>query len=530
MQISVAAPFSSIAPGRAAGSTNTGLTLPPGVTLETIDGEVFPGGGTTSSVTAVQSNFSGNGYYKRNGFTYAAAAGWDDPSFFPIGPNASGSIDSAAAVTLYQQLGWNADWATGQGTDLSLIGNNASPPIWTVWNVENGAPLAGTGAETVGLETWDEGSTFAQAITTPIGTTANTYQEGRFWWMNNTWLQIGGNLSGDPSPNTYANDLTVLVETPSGAGQTQRHVNLASVDVYYFSGTLGDINGNIGQLWNLDGTQADATADQCRRGFLYGDTIDWMREEQASGYPAPILVYIEDSQPNGANGVTYTLASYIQPAELNQAALMAIIHGARGIAYFDDNISGPLTTGAQSDPLSQFGSPEGAFIRTVGAWNAANFATGTTNPNGISIGAQISQTDALILGLAPIINSPQAINYVTVSPPSGEIQTLPLSVNGNNAFTGIDVRAMFYQGGSFTNKYNATYGGGPTTLQDGFYFIASPRVSENTTNISATFTINDANATGVTVVGEGRSIPIVGGKFTDTFASGLTVHIYHITR
>ena len=41
-------------------------TLPPGVTLQPIDG--------------------GPNYYTNNGFTSAANAGWDNPSFFPIGP------------------------------------------------------------------------------------------------------------------------------------------------------------------------------------------------------------------------------------------------------------------------------------------------------------------------------------------------------------------------------------------------------------------------------------------------------------
>ena len=31
-----------------------------------------------------------------------------------------------------------------------------------------------------------------------------------------------------------------------------------------------------------------------------------------------------------------------------------------------------------------------------------------------------------------------------------------------------------------------------------------------------------------TVVGEGRSIPITNGRFTDTFADGNAVHIYRI--
>ena len=62
------------------------------------------------------------------------------------------------------------------------------------------------------------------------------------------------------------------------------------------------------------------------------DIIDTQRTYQASNYPAPIPSYIEDSQPNNGPGITYTLASYIQPAEINQAAWMSIIAGARALS------------------------------------------------------------------------------------------------------------------------------------------------------------------------------------------------------
>ena len=42
------------------------MTLPAGVTLQQING--------------------GPNYYANNGYTYAANAGWDSPSFIPIGP------------------------------------------------------------------------------------------------------------------------------------------------------------------------------------------------------------------------------------------------------------------------------------------------------------------------------------------------------------------------------------------------------------------------------------------------------------
>ena len=61
-----------------------------------------------------------------------------------------------------------------------------------------------------------------------------------------------------------------------------------------------------------------------------------------------------------------------------------------------------------------------------------------------------------------------------------------------------------------------------------FYIFADTADSLTQTNISATFTIADTNATEVVVVGENRTIPVVNGVFTDTFATAATVHIYEV--
>src|SRR5208337_1236142 len=51
---------------------------------------------------------------------------------------------------------------------------------------DNGASslLPGTGAETVGLMAYDEPPTYQQGVVTPLSTTPNSVQDGRFWWMN----------------------------------------------------------------------------------------------------------------------------------------------------------------------------------------------------------------------------------------------------------------------------------------------------------------------------------------------------------
>jgi len=146
--------------------------------------------------------------------------------------------------------------------------------------------------------------------------------------------------------------------------------------------------------------------------------------------------------------------------------------------------------------------------------NAANFPIGPTNPTGISNYAQVKATNLLIKNLARIINSPFALGFASVTP-AGYLFPIP---NGNISMTGIDICVKWYQGGAFSNSSG--------TFNNGFYIFAQPRASENASNISATFIVK--SGTSVAVIGENRSIPIIGGQFTDIFARGLTVHIYQI--
>ena len=115
---------------------------------------------------------------------------------------------------------------------------------------------------------------------------------------------------------------------------------------------------------------------------------------------------------------------------------------------------------------------------------------------------QVKNTDALVKQMAPVLNSPTALNYVSVNTPG--------YVNGvvNSLFSGIEVLAKDDNGQ--------------------FYIFADTRDSMTQTNISATFTLADKNATSVTVVGENRTIAVTNGVFTDTFATAATVHIYQV--
>jgi hypothetical protein len=220
-------------------------------------------------------------------------------------------------------------------------------------------------------------------------------------------------------------------------------------------------------MYNLSSLMP-ASEQQC--GCRYGDMIDDLRGFQTT-YPAPIAQFVENGGPytEDTSGSYYTT-----PPQLNWGVWSSIIHGARQLIYFNHTFSGPAIS---DDNMAT------AYYQTV--------HSGQT----VSMYAQTKATDALVRQMAPYINSPQALGYVTVSP-------------APQTFSGIETRATD-RNGTFT-------------------IFADTRDAQSTTNISAKFTTADGYTGPVTVVGENRTVQATNGVFTDTFANGTTVHIYQI--
>lgn len=466
--------------------------LPSGVTLQAIDGE-----------TMLTSTTMSNNYYARNSYTVASGNGWDNPTFFPIGLGAIAcSNSSALTATQWVDLSINLSLASTTDSDYTVMAANSIFNMQQCGGSALPSLLANSDSMCVGLVADDEPGTYS-AFEPAIAGTANNIQDTRFWHVNMTWNQLAPNsLSGAPAPGTTYAAIATPITTPSGK---KRIIDVFSTDVYWCAGANDNANtggfDNSQMLFPPAGGGGTATEDETSRGSNYGYQIDFEREcalntnfttfqyagmpWQATG-PIPLWLYVETGGPYTEDTV---LANYITPPQINWAVWSCIIHGARGILYFDNTFTGPGANGS--------GNLGSSYFQTI------------QSPNVISIYNQVKNTDLLVKQLAPVINSPFAKGYVSVNSPNAATQ-----------FAGVECMAKWYQGGNVTNAGLA--------LVNGFYVFAATRQSTSAGTLTVTFTLADTSATSVTVVGESRSISVVGGQFSDTFASGPIVHIYQV--
>lgn len=145
------------------------------------------------------------------------------------------------------------------------------------------------------------------------------------------------------------------------------------------------------------------------------------------------------------------------PAQVESEVWMSIIHGARGIGYFAHEF----------DPFDETGLLDDA-----------------------EIAAAVTEIDARITELAPVLNEPSVANGVTV----------------DSSDPDVPVDTMLKRSGA-----------------DTYLFAVAMRDGETV----ATFTLRDMpGARTVTVLGEDRELAAADGVFEDSFAGGYAVHRY----
>jgi hypothetical protein len=486
----------------------TGSALPSGVTLSPIDGEILTGPDNLTTTTNTHD------YYHNNGFTNAASStfnskynngGWDDPTFFPICDDFAFYPQNSTSAFLI--LGMNCALRIGSNVNQATL---RSAGIYAIPDYGGRDVGSNVGAETVGWHI-EEPSSWSD-VTSNIGSMPSGYNSGHFRKPSLTWAAFAyGPPSGTPG-GTMQSFMSNAISSADG----NVHLNIPSDDIYWFASGGNYTNCNVpfegqqiyggGSTFSpncTDGVKqlAQLSADQATRGDHYGDIVDLERAWLTTS-GAPIAgPYIENQ-----DGLVGTGGRNILAAEIKWATWSSITHGARMLLFFGN-------------------TPGGVSPTCGGGDNTFGFCRGVLSGDTVSRNDQVCADNWFISSIAPIINSPFALGYASVSPVGYVFPTQHLSL-----INGIDIMAKWYTDGPYTSAAH-TCGAitNPSgTFDTGFYIFATLRGSKTQSSVNATFTLaGSPTKSNVPVVGENRTVDITGGQFTDTFGyPGSTVHIY----
>jgi hypothetical protein len=492
--VSGTGPFSWSCAGSNGGSTascSAALAsgrLPSGVTLSPIDGETLTGDTNTLSY------FSGQ---NADGVQFNSNSGWLNNQIL-IGvweeqPQSATQVgyDVAMGNNLYVHLGGTPGGGASGGytVDYNVIRAGGMHVI---------APThdSNTGSETVGyLGTdepdlnWGQGSgpwALGKGCTT---TTYCGYTAVQYLYT--------GSAPGGSGTLPYPIDGRVIwdgdgksvlqFESGPGSGFTQaapflKYSDINAADNYWLTdpNDTGSFWGACQAFWNnpsappcANGSGPGLTSAQAALPANYETNVTLLRHiQQVNNLGSkPIFGIVE-------TGCPFSNGNCVTSAQFTAAAWHELIAGARGIVWFQHNFSGPcvdfVTFYDGSNPSS---SKYNCVI--------------TGNETLATLVQAVKNVDSQINALSSVLLSPSAEGYVTAT---GTVSTM----------------AKFYNG----NFYIFAGSGQPGTPPSA--------------NQSVTFSIAGAPTTTATVVYEGRTINVVNGQFSDTFADANAVHIYQI--
>ncbi len=252
-----------------------------------------------------------------------------------------------------------------------------------------------------------------------------------------------------PGAMSYANygKGVALWHSDAQAARFLDLVDLVSVDTYWFTdpNICGESEGGRGP-----GAGRALSQDQCRLAANYGWTVERARSLIQPPGSKPVWHFVEVGHPSSHGG-----APTITGPQIRAAVWSGIIHGSRGVIYFNHSFGGDCVT-----------------------QHVLRDACGD------AVRADVAAVNRQIGELAPTLNAPFVDDLLTTS-------------------AGVDAAVKLHEG-SFT-------------------VIAGSTTDERQ---SATFALSCRSATTARVLGEGRSLRVTDGRFTDEFAGATSVHIY----
>jgi hypothetical protein len=215
--------------------------------------------------------------------------------------------------------------------------------------------------------------------------------------------------------------------------------------------------------------------------YLYGISLDTERYYARRSDPnKPVWMFVETSRPWDISSPAIT------PAQMEAAIWNSIVHGARGIVYFNHD----------------FGAGTGSSSGELGVWSASYYDRTT----GDAIIAKLKTVNARIMGLAPVLNSAE---LGTINGSTGR-ETFTSYMTVSSSASGIPIDIMVRQYGGQTYVFAQASGS------------SSHQASGSTTG---TFTWLAGGSGSITVRDESRTVTMTNGVWTDTFTA-YQLHIY----
>ncbi len=370
----------------------------------------------------------GSAYWKK--FPATAAAGWDNPNFFPVVVWYNGISNNAEAV-YDKSVGINTYIGMDESTDYNLFKDNGV--YWI------GGKLANTPAN--GASNW-------------VGNFMDDEVDGRFTPAEGrAHLHAIKDADAGSGRFEYANFTQTVISDYGNQADAVAYVNnytdVVSADMYWYTIPFCDWSPYQGDTYIVPIDKAN-----CRTASSYGKTIQMLQKRDAvDNKLQPIWQFVENL--NGGPGADAP-AVYITPGQLKGAVMNSVINEARGIVYFNQSLSGPCQGGS--------------IVRQSQV--TANFCGATQV-------AAAAQVDATVRQLAPVINTQSyrysfgaglntmlktwngsAYVFAMVdgsSSPGGRTFKLPAGVTGTSVEVVGENRSLPVSGGSFSDGFAAEY-------------------------------------------------------------------------
>lgn len=266
----------------------------------------------------------GSAYYGR--FPAAAAAGWTDPGFFPLGvwfesvlTQDDVDLDKAAGLNTYVELTENSD--------MSLVRDNGMFAMIS-------KQIDGYGKETVGwllsdeVDMWaDSGDARWTGDHPGEGEPCDPPGAGCGFTVMRTLIDRLPDADGRMRYMNYGKGVMMWLPDAEAAQFVNQYTDLVSTDIYWYT------DANIcEEAENF----LDVPPEQCRLAAGYGSTVDRTRELDAQDdRRQPVYAFVQVGWPGEDDDRA------IEPDQIAGAVMNSLIHEARGIIYFNHNFGGP---------------------------------------------------------------------------------------------------------------------------------------------------------------------------------------------